>query len=76
MHLETVNIAGARCISGNYPTTANYYLLQPVPQSILMDFFRMNKQLRWIKCDLTPVNVAVMKVERPGVTFESSHLET
>ena len=74
VHLETVNIAGATCISGIDPVR-NTYLEKPVPQSILMDVVRKNKKLRWIKCDLTSDNVDVMKVERPEVTFVSFHLE-
>ena len=75
VHLETVNIAGATCISVMHPTTANSYFKKPVPQSILLDLVRMNKKLRWIKCDLTAENVDDMKVECPEVTFVSSHLE-
>ena len=76
VQLETVNIAGAMCVSRMHPTVANRYWKKPVPQSILMDFVRKNKNLRWIKCDMTPENVAVMKEERPEVAFVGSHLET
>ena len=54
---------------------ADRLLAESVPQPILMGFVHKNKNLRWIKCDLTPANVAVMKAERPKVTFISSHLE-
>lgn len=64
--LERVNIEGARSY------VAHLYEYVPVPQLILMDFVRKNKSLRWIKCDLTPENVYVMKQERPEVQFVSS----
>ena len=66
----------SHCFRYRYMLTSLKFLFyDTVPQSILMDFVRMNKKLRWIKCDLTPENVAVMKAERPEVTFVSSHLD-
>ena len=40
VHLETVNITGAKCITGMNPTVANIALTEPVPQFILTDFVR------------------------------------
>lgn len=67
VQLEKVNIAGAVQITR--------FAIVPVPQSVLMDFIRLNRSLRWIKCDLDLSNVALMKAEHPDVTFDTSHME-
>jgi hypothetical protein len=42
---------------------------QIFPQSGLMKFVRNTPSLRWFRSDLSPENVAILRVERPEVTF-------
>jgi hypothetical protein len=44
---------------------------QPVPQRGLIAFVRRASRLTWFRSDLTPENVAMLKRERPDVTFVS-----
>jgi hypothetical protein len=40
-------------------------------QEVLIRFVRNAPNLRWFRSDLTPENVAMLKAERPDVTFVS-----
>jgi hypothetical protein len=42
-----------------------------VPQGALVKFVRRTPTLKWFKSDLTPENVALLRAERPDVTFAS-----
>jgi hypothetical protein len=43
----------------------------PLPQGALVKFVRRTPTLKWFKSDLTPENVALLRTERPDVTFTS-----
>jgi hypothetical protein len=42
-----------------------------LPQEVIVQMVRNRPQLRWLRSDLTPKNVAVLQQERPGITFVS-----
>jgi hypothetical protein len=42
-----------------------------MPQRALIKFARRTPTLKWFKSDLTPENVALLRAERPDVTFKS-----
>jgi hypothetical protein len=42
-----------------------------IPQRGLIEFVRRATNLRWFRSDLTPENVAMLRRERPDVTFAS-----
>lgn len=44
----------------------------PLSQKALVRGIRAMSQLVWLRSDLTMENVAMLKQERPGITFESS----
>lgn len=44
---------------------------RPLPQQMIMKFVRHASQLRWLRSDLTAENIAILKQERPEVTFVS-----
>jgi hypothetical protein len=41
----------------------------PIPQTVLIAFVRNAPKLNWFRSDLTPDNVAMLKGERPDITF-------
>lgn len=43
--------------------------LKPVPVEMIMKFVRNTPTLRWLRSDLSAANVALLKRERPDVTF-------
>jgi hypothetical protein len=43
----------------------------PLPQGALVKFVRRTPTLKWFKSHLTPENVALLRTERPDVTFAS-----
>ena len=45
---------------------------EPIPQEMLMKMVRRHPTLRWLQSDLTPENVAILKQERPEITFVSN----
>lgn len=44
---------------------------EPLPQEYLIKFVRLHRNLRWLRSDLSPEKVAMLKRERPDVTFVS-----
>lgn len=44
-------------------------IFQPVPQEMLIKMVRLHPTLRWLRSDLTPENVTMLKQERPEITF-------
>jgi hypothetical protein len=73
--LERVSIRNAKyCVSSKFPLLMRMRdLSEPkaVPQEGLMKFVRHASNLRWFRSDLTPENVAILKAERPEITFVS-----
>lgn len=57
-HLTTLSIKGTRL--GNFG---------PLSQEMLMKMARQHPTLRWLRSDLTVENIAILKKERPEVTF-------
>jgi hypothetical protein len=45
--------------------------VRPIPQHAIAEFVRRAPNLRWLRSDLTPDNVAMLQLERPDVTFVS-----
>lgn len=43
-----------------------------LPQEVLIKFVRKTPSLRWFRSDLTAANVAMLKEERPEITFVSA----
>lgn len=44
---------------------------QPVSQEMLIKMVRLHPTLRWLRSDLSPENIAMLKAERPDITFVS-----
>jgi len=42
-----------------------------IPQEAIIKFVRLHPRLRWLRSDLTTENVAMLKQERPEITFVS-----
>jgi hypothetical protein len=63
--LERVSIKNCRCQSD---TNENETV--ELSQDALIKFVRETPSLKWLRSDLTPENVAMLKAERPDVTFE------
>jgi hypothetical protein len=66
--LERVSIKGAK-----YKRKGQQIEPEPIsiPQQWLIKFARRAASLRWLRSDLTPENVAMLKRERPDVEFVS-----
>jgi hypothetical protein len=66
--LERVSIKGAK-----YKRKGQQIEPEPIsiPQLWLIKFARRATSLRWLRSDLTPENVAMLKRERPDVEFVS-----
>jgi hypothetical protein len=45
--------------------------VRPIPQHAIAEFVRRAPNLRWLRSDLTPDNVAMLQLERPDVAFVS-----
>lgn len=61
--LERLSILGATV------TVNNYHNHHPLPQEHLVRMVRRHPNLRWLRSDLTAENVAMLKEERPEITF-------
>ena len=46
-------------------------VVQDLPQEVIVKMVRNRPQLRWLRSDLTPENVAMLQQERPEITFVS-----
>jgi hypothetical protein len=66
LELERVSIKGA-----TYKYAGSDDEPLSIPQRRLIDFARRAASLRWLRSDLTPENVAMLKRERPDVEFVS-----
>lgn len=44
---------------------------EPIPQEMLIKMVRHHSNLRWLRSDLTAENIAMLKQEKPGITFVS-----
>jgi hypothetical protein len=69
--LERVSLKKATCFScfclGGGLTSGGEY--REVPQHALMKMVRKMPRLRWLRSDLTPENITILKSERPEITF-------
>ena len=63
-HLEKVSFKGAKYIDESRPEDIRHF-----SQVGLMKFVRSAKKLLWFKSDLTMENIAILKKERPEITF-------
>jgi hypothetical protein len=43
---------------------ADYKESQPISQEMLVKMVRRHRKLRWLRSDLTPVNIAMLQSER------------
>lgn len=66
--LEAVSCKRARLCADNL-TSIPY--AKELSQEQLLDFVRHAHKLRWFKSDLSPQNIALLRVERPDVLFVS-----
>lgn len=64
-HLERLSIKNATY--GYRFFSANEAI--PIPQEILVKMVRLHPTLRWLRSDLTTENVAMLRQERPDITF-------
>lgn len=63
--LECLSLKGATMVEeGTHTTVA-------LPQETLINMVRHHPTLRWLRSDLTTENVAMLKRERPNITFVS-----
>jgi hypothetical protein len=76
--LERVSIRNARCYvdrpydsDDEYEYDAGTIDVWPIPQQAIVEFARLAPNLRWLRSDLTPDNVAMLQLERPDVAFVS-----
>lgn len=58
--LECLSIKGATLMA---------YGNDPLPQGVLVNMVRRHPTLRWLRSDLTAENIAMLKQERPEITF-------
>lgn len=63
--LQRLNIKGATWSADFWDDTQTV----PIPQGILVKLVRHHASLQWVNSDLTEDSVAMLKAERPDVTF-------
>jgi hypothetical protein len=64
--LERVSLKNAKC---RFIIQPHSFSTVEFPQIGLVNFVRKTPSLRWFRSDLSPENVAILKAERPEVTF-------
>ena len=63
--LERLSMKNATYLPHSYPYQQDP---QPLSQDMLIKLVRFHPTLRWLRCDLTNENIAMLKEERPQVT--------
>lgn len=63
--LERVSVVGVTTHNGENDS-------RPLKQSTLIKFVRNTPTLTWLRSDLTDENIAMLRKERPEVTFVSA----
>lgn len=66
-HLQRLSIKGATWILSN--CFGRQSQAEPIDQEMLVNMVRHLPERRWLQSDLSDENVAMLKQERPEVTF-------